>query len=140
LVVLYSLMPDDLSIGYEIEERDKAWYISEGLLRIYERLGKPEVDISSPTFWLMIDQIVLVWHKLFPKEVADWEHDRAIDLAVERSISESAKSGFARMGAYPPTLFRLLKGFYPDIPLSKRPFQRQFFNRYPLFRTTKYRI
>ena len=112
---------------------------TEGLMRVWEKLGRPE-DLDTNTGWLMMDQIIAVWQKCFRQEVLDWDHDRRVDLSSERSVKEHVKGGGYNPIAYPPILFALIKAIFPDINLSTRKIQKTLTDRYPLFKTTNLNI
>lgn len=123
---------------YEVVSKEGA-ALTKGLMDTWEKLGKPE-DLSTNTGWIMMDAVVAVWHKFYPQEVLDWKHDRQIDLEQERSLKEHVKGGGYNPITYPPTLFQLMKAMFPDITLSDKKLQKKLMERYPLFKTTNYKV
>lgn len=112
---------------------------AQGLMNVWEKLGRPE-DVSVPTGWIMIDQIVAVWQKAFPQEVADWLHDKQIDLSTEKSLDQLLKGQGYNPLAYPPTFFQMMKAMLPDLKLSNKKFQRELIQRHPIFKTTNLKV
>lgn len=123
------------------ETIDRASLIADAVLKAYIKVGRPPYDIDSQTFWFVIDNIVKAWINLFEQEYNDWLHDRQLDLDTERDIKDSVKvNGVARVGTYPPNLFKMIRSFYPDAQVHDKSFQKMFFGRYPLFSNTNYKI
>lgn len=111
--------------------------LTEGLLTVYQRLGRPPGDITSPLFWVMMDNIVQVWRRVFPSEVREFNETVSDQRENERSIMESVKKGFANTYAIPANMYRMVKTFYPLLTMTDKKFIHQFTNRYPFFKTTK---
>lgn len=130
----------NFDVSYEVEKIDMASKVTDAILKAWIKVGRPEFDDTSTQFWFVIDQIVKGYLILFPQEFQDWMHDRALDLEVERSVAESARKGISQVGAYPPMLFRMLYAFFPGAKLSNKKFSHSFFNRYPQFKNTNYKI
>lgn len=120
---------------------DRSSLIADAILKCYIKVGRPEYDIDSQAFWFVIDNIVQAWINLYPQEYEYWMHDRQLDLDNERSMVDTVKNnGVARMGAYPPTLLKMIRAFFPDSKVYDKTFQKAFFGRYPLFSTTNYKL
>lgn len=100
-----------------------------------EKLGNP-VDCSTEPGWKLLDAIVLFWEANYPREVNDWRHDRAIDLANEREKHTLLYNPVT----YPARLFKLLKIFFPDMSLTDREFHTKLVARQPLFKSTNLKI
>lgn len=128
------------AVVYEIPP-DEAVALTEGLLRVWEKLGKP-TDLSVATGWIMMDNIMQIWTKFFPWEVEAWKHDLAIDLANEKTIKalNADDLGLHDTIAFPPILFNLIKAMFPDLKVSDRKFVKQMADRYPLLKTTNYNL
>ena len=82
--------------------------------------------------------VIKVWERVFPTELEDWKHDRKIDLAVERSLKASVKSGLKKSMAYPPNLFKMIRQYWPQAKMADREFTRMFRARYPIFKNSNY--
>lgn len=120
---------------------DRSSLIADAILKCYVKVGRPAYDLDSQAFWFVIDNIVQAWINLYKQEYEYWIHDRQIDLDNERSLKDTVKAnGFSRMGAYPPTLLKMLRAFFPDAKTNDKDFQIKFFNRYPLFTTTNNKL
>ena len=114
--------------------------LTEGLLNVFTRLGRPDGDIKSPTFWLMMDNIVQVWRKVFTYEVAEFEETVSEQRENERSIMESVKKGFYNSYALPANFYKMVKTFFPYLSMTNKEFIHQFTSRYPFFKTTKNKL
>lgn len=111
--------------------------LTEGLIRIWEKLGKPN-DCSTEAGWRMLDQVINCWTLHFLKEVEDWKHDRELDLSNEMSLSQIVKKGGGfNPITFPPVLYQLLKVNLPSQKLNDRKFQKELIRRHDLFRTTR---
>lgn len=126
----------DLNLNeYEPVSKDGT-ALTEGLMQIWEKLGRPE-DCSTNSGWIMLDQIVNCWTLYFPHEVADWIHDRALDLQNEITLQQLVKKdGGYNPITYPPTFFQLTKALLPQLKLTDKKFQRKLSNRHPMFKST----
>lgn len=124
----------------EYEEVPKlAVAYTEGLIRTWEKLGKP-TDASTNVGWIMIDTIIAVWHKAYPHEVEDWKHDHSIDIAYERTLQQHVKGGGYNPVTYPPRLYQMMKTMLPNLNFTNKKFIRQLCARHPLFKTTSLNI
>lgn len=114
--------------------------ITKGLLVIWERLGKPE-DVSVNTGWVMMDNIVQVWIKCFPEEVQDFKEKLQNELSDERTVHEAHKEqgGYFPV-TYPPRLYSLMKSILPKVSYRDKKFIKQLTARYPLFKSTNYKL
>jgi hypothetical protein len=110
--------------------------LTEGLLNVYTRLGRPEGDIKSATFWLMMDNIVQVWSKVFPYEVKEFAKTVKEQRKNERSVSESVRSGLCQQYAIPSNLYKMIKAFYPNLSMTSKEFTKKITDRYPFLKTT----
>ena len=128
------------AVVYEIPP-DEAVALTEGLMRMWDRLGKP-TDLSVATGWLMMDNIIQIWTKFFPQEVEMWKHDQALDLANEKTLKQLSADdlGLSNPIAYPPYLFHLIKAMFPDLKMNDRKLTKQMTDRYPILKTTNYKI
>lgn len=111
--------------------------LTEGLLMIFEKLGRPECDINSATFWIMVDNIVNVWFKVFPFEVEEFKQTVSEQKEDDRGIKESLDLGIGNQYAIPAGLFRMMKAFWPLVPFTDKKFIHKFTERYPFTKTTK---
>lgn len=113
---------------------------TQGLMRIWERLGRPE-DCSTESGWTMLDQLVNCWTVNFPQEAQDWLHDRKLDLESEITLSQlSKKDGGYNPITYPPTFYNLIKAMLPHQKLNDKRFMHKLAIRHPLFQTTNHKI
>jgi len=112
--------------------------LAEGLIKVYEKLGRPPADLDSPIFWLMIDNIVQVWSKIFPEEVKDLAHDVELDRALEQSLSESVKKGWKQSLKFPPHMFSMIKTMFPELIVTDRKFVDKMIHRYPFLNSSNY--
>jgi len=121
---------------YETVFVPKSQYDSITTLDAYaEKLGNPE-DCTTESGWKLLDALVLFWEANYPKEVADWRHDRKIDLAIERDKHTLMYNPVT----YPARLFKLLKLFFPYMSLTDRDFHSKLIKRQELFKTTNYKL
>lgn len=133
-------MPSDFNINdYEPVSKQGA-AVTEGLMRVWERLGQPN-DCSTEAGWKMLDQIVNCWTLYFKDEAEAWQHDRKMDLEYEITMSELLKKdGGYNPITFPPVLFQLLKAMLPNQKLTSKKFQRSLAMRHPLFKTTNFKL
>lgn len=110
----------------------------DGLLTVYRRLGRPPADIKSPTFWIMIDQIVQVWQKLHPEEVDALRHDVLLERSVEKSLRQLVYVGYKKTLVLPPRLFSLIKTLFPNLIVSDKAFTQNMISRYPFMNSSNY--
>lgn len=111
--------------------------LTEGLIMIFQKLGRPPADINSPTFWLMMDNIIQVWNKVFPFERDEFIETVKFQREVERSVSESVKKGFSNNYAIPANMYKMIKTFFPYLYFTDKKFIEKFISRYPFLKTTK---
>lgn len=113
---------------------------TKGLMMIWEKLGKPE-DCSVNTGWILLDNIVQVWMKYFPDEVADFKERLKVELDTERDVHAAIKDdgGYFPV-TFPPRLMGLTKTLLPNQKLNGKKFMKQFTTRYPLFKSTNYKL
>lgn len=119
---------------YEMVPKE-ALGLTEGLLTVWKKLGKPE-DLSSQAGLKMLDNITHCWYKYFPDERNDWLHDRALELSEERSTKQSSKAGGYVVGVYPPTWYHLMKAFFPKLRLGQRDVVMTIVNRHKILKAT----
>ena len=126
--------------GVDYEEASKlSSAYTEGLMRIYNKLGEP-TDCSTNSGWIMLDNIMQVWDKAFPREKADWIKEIKEELTVERSIRASVKAGGYFPMSYPTRLYNMIHAILPNQKLNDKRFIREFINRYPFLKTTNYSV
>ena len=111
--------------------------LTEGLLMIFEKLGRPECDMNSATFWVMVDNIVNVWFKVFPYEVEEFKKTVNEQKDNDRGIKESLRLGIGNQYAIPVSLYKMLRAFWPYISFTDKDFIHKFTERYPFTKTTK---
>jgi hypothetical protein len=110
------------------------------LLDISKALGDPD-DLTTTVGWKLLDEVILVWEKAFPREVKDWKHDRALDMMAERTMREHSKAGGWNPITYPPSLYHMMKVMLPKARLADKVTYTNLGNRYPhLFKTTNYNV
>jgi len=114
--------------------------LTEGLLMVYQKLGRPEGDIDSATFWVMMDNIVQVWFKVFPHEVKEFAETVAEQRDTERAIGDSIKGGLIQQYAIPANLYRMIKTFFPGMSMSSHEFTKKMTDRYPFLKTTNNKL
>lgn len=112
--------------------------LSEYLIRLYIKLGRPEADVKSNSFWIMIDELVNNWSIVYKQEAEDFVHDIKLDRAVERSLGDSVEGGFKKYISYPPSLYQMIKAIFPDLKLQDKKFTSKFVSRYPIFNASNY--
>lgn len=114
-------------------------FLSEYLMRLYIHLGRPEADIKSNNFWIMIDELVNNWSIVYKEEAKAFTDDVKLDRAVEQTLTQLVKSNsWKKSVAYPPSLYQMIKIFFPDLKLQDRKFIAKFINRYPQFNASNY--
>ena len=113
-------------------------YLVEGLDNIYIKFGRPKADVSSPVFWNMLGQIIQVWMKTYPQEFDDWMHDLKVDLAVERSIKESATKGIKKSIGFPQRLFQMVRLYFPDLKFNNKKFVQKCIKTFPMLHNSNY--
>lgn len=114
--------------------------LAKGLEDIWKRCGRPH-DASTNSGWIVIDNIVSIWVKYFPQEVADWKYDRAHDLQDEITLQQLLKKdGGYNPITYPPTLYLLLHTLLDKQKLNDKDFMRKLAKAHPLFLTTNLKI
>lgn len=113
--------------------------LSEYLTQLYIRLGRPEADIKSNNFWIMIDELVNDWSLVHSEEAKAFTDDIKIDRAAEQTLQSLVKNNsWKKSVAYPPSLYKMIKIFFPDLKLQDRKFIEKFINRYPIFNASNY--
>jgi hypothetical protein len=108
--------------------------------RLANKLGNPP-DLTTEAGLKLMDAVIGVWQKHFTQESKDWIHDRALDMANEKSLSylASNKSAGYNPATYPPQLFKLIKTMFPDLKLQNRKVFMKLIQIYPnLFKTSNY--
>lgn len=135
-MILLSMNPLDLYDAPNEQELITITFLD----RLATKLGNP-TDIESESGLKLMDAIIGAWQKHFPQEVADWIHDRKIDLDNEKSLRElvSDKSAGYNPATYPPMLFKLIKVMFPNLKLQDKKVFQKLINIYPgLFKTSNY--
>lgn len=113
--------------------------LGEYLMRVYVKLGRPEPVLTSNSFWVMIDELVNNWSVVYRQESEDFIHDIKIDRAVEGTLSSMNKANvWKKSVAYPPSLYRMIKVFFPTLKLQDKKFISKFISRYPNFNASNY--
>jgi hypothetical protein len=114
--------------------------MTEGLVNVYTRLGRPEADLNSATFWLMMDNIVQVWHKVFPYEVKEFSETVKEQRANDRGFLSMSTPGIMNKYAIPAGLFKMIKAFYPYFQFTDDKFIKKMTDRYPFLKTTNSKL
>lgn len=114
-------------------------FLSDYLTQVYIRLGRPEGDIKSNNFWIMIDELVNNWSVVNPQESKDFVADIKLERSVEQTLNQLARNNtWKKSIAYPPSLYKMIKIFFPDLKLQDRKFIEKFISRYPIFNASNY--
>ena len=114
--------------------------LTEGLCTVFNKLGNPDGDINSATFWLMMDNIVQVWSKVFPYEMKEFQETVKEQRIYERSIKESITNGLCQQYATPLNLFKMMRVFFKNTSFTSKDFTHKFTHRYPFFKTTDHKL
>ena len=61
--------------------------LGEYLTRLYVKLGRPEADLNSNTFWIMIDELVNNWSVVYKDEAKEFSNTIKLDRAVEQTLT-----------------------------------------------------
>lgn len=113
--------------------------LGEYLTRLYVKLGRPEADLNSNTFWIMIDELVNNWSVVYKDEAKEFSNTIKLDRAVEQTLTTLVKgNSWKKSVAYPTHLYQMIKIFFPNLKLQDRKFISQFINRYPIFNASNY--
>lgn len=113
--------------------------LSDYLTRLYVKLGRPEADVNSNSFWIMIDELVNNWSVVYKDESQDFVKDIKLDRSIEKTLTDLVKSNsWKKSVAYPPQLYQMIKVFFPSLKLQDRKFIEKFINRYPIFNASNY--
>lgn len=110
--------------------------LTEGLINVFNRLGNPESDINSATFWLMVDNITQVWAKVFPYELQEFTETVKEQKENDRGSLKISQIGISNQYAIPAGLYKMLKTFFPYIQFTNKDFIHKFTERYPFTKTT----
>ena len=110
--------------------------LTEGLIMIFNKLGRPECDINSATFWVMVDNIVNVWFKVFPFEVEEFKQTVNEQKENDRGTLKLEDAGINNQYAIPAGLYKMLRSFFPYIRFTEKEFIHKFTTRYPFTKTT----
>lgn len=130
-------MPDQADFVYEEASKLSA-AVTKGLINSWEKLGCPS-DCSVNSGWVMLDTIMEIWTKFYPKEKEDWIKQLKHDLTVERSAAEAKGFGYFPV-SYPTRLFRMIKTMLPDQKLNDKDFLHHLIQRYPFLQSSNYKI
>jgi hypothetical protein len=131
-------MKDSFQPTFRVEKITPESKAIDGLEMIYERLGKPEWDIKSQAFWAFFGQVLNVWSKFFPDEYRDWLKDLKVDLAVERSLGASVKSGLKKSMAFPTRVYHMLKIYFPNMQSTNKEFIQKAIRKFPILHNSNY--
>lgn len=113
--------------------------VSNYLTELYVKLGRPEADIKSNSFWVMIDELVNMWSVVYKEEASNFISDIKLDRAVEGTLSSISKSNvWKKSVSYPPHFYQMVKIFFPYLKLQDRKFITKFISRYPIFNASNY--
>lgn len=87
----------------------------------------------------MIDELVNDWSLVHSDEAKDFVKDIKLERAVEQTLTKLVKSNsWKKSVAYPPSLYKMIKIFFPDLKLQDRKFIEKFISRYPIFNASNY--
>ena len=113
--------------------------LSDYLTRLYIKLGRPEADLRSNNFWIMIDELVNNWSVVHKDESKAFVSDIKLERAVEKTLQDLSKNHLWKKSvAYPPSLYQMIKIFFPTLKLQDRKFITKFISRYPIFNASNY--
>lgn len=113
--------------------------LSDYLTRVYVKLGRPEADINSNNFWIMIDELVNNWSVVYKEEAKEFIETIKLDRAVENTLSSISKNNnWKKTVAYPQSFYSMVKVFFPSLKLQDRKFYNKFISRYPIFYASNY--
>jgi len=113
--------------------------LGEYLMRVYVKLGRPEADINSSAFWVMVDELVNNWSVVYKEESKDFVSDIKLERSVEGTLSSMNKANvWKKSVAYPPSLYQMIKVFFPNLKLQDKKFIEKFISRYPIFNASNY--
>ena len=113
--------------------------LSDYLTRLYIKLGRPEADIASNNFWIMVDELVNNWSVVYKEESKNFVSDIKLERSVEGTLASMNKSNvWKKSVAYPPSLYRMIKIFFPSLKLQDRKFIGKFISRYPIFNASNF--
>ena len=113
--------------------------LSDYLTRLYIKLGRPEADIASNIFWIMVDELVNNWSVVYKEESKNFVSDIKLERSVEGTLASMNKSNvWKKSVAYPPSLYRMIKIFFPSLKLQDRKFIGKFISRYPIFNASNF--
>jgi len=114
-------------------------FLSEYLTQLYVKLGRPEADYSSNNFWIMIDELVNNWSVTHPDEAKEFTNNIKIDRAAEFILTKLVRENhWKKSVSYPPSLYQMIKIFFPNLKLQDKKFVAKFINRYPIFNASNY--
>ena len=136
--MFYPFTMDIDGVQYEAASKTSAALV-KGLIDIREKLGNPE-DCSVNTGWVMLDNIMQVWFKYYPTEVKEWKKEILDSLDTERSIAASVSAGGYFPMSWPTRLYRMVKALLPKQKLNDDDFIHQLVGRYPILKTTNYKV
>ena len=86
--------------------------LSDYLVRLYVKLGRPSADVNSEKFWIMIDELVNNWSLVYKEESKEFTNNMRLERSIERSLGESVRGGFKKHVAYPQSLYQMIKVFF----------------------------
>lgn len=113
--------------------------VSDALTKLYVHLGRPEADINNNAFWIMIDELINSWSLIYSEEATEFTNNIKLDREVEMTLTKMVKENhWKKSVAYPPTLYMMIRVFFPDLKLQDRKFINKFISRYPNFNASNY--
>lgn len=113
--------------------------LAKGLDQLSDKLGNP-TDCSTNAGWTVLDNVIGIWIKFFPQEVAAWKHDKKLELEIERDIKGHIKGFGYNTITYPPTLYNLIKVMLPNQDLKDKKFIRKLLISHPILKATNYKL
>jgi hypothetical protein len=111
--------------------------ISQALVEIWERFGKPE-DFYTKAGQVLLKEIINVWKYFYRQEYEDTLHDNKLTISLEKHVS-NMKMGYIPI-AYPPILFNLIRAMFPNVNLSTRKSQKTIQKLAPFLKQTNLSI
>lgn len=121
-------------VVYEQASKELA-AIAKYLDTVWTRVGKPD-DCSTAAGLTVLKAIMHTWQKFYADEVSAWAHDRQIDLAHEKTLSELADGFGYNPITYPPALYQMLSVMLPKQNLKDKTFIKRLTHDFPILKST----
>lgn len=132
---LFQEPPKEITINgetYDIPTK-QASAVTNALLKVWERLGKPQTPFSESGEKLM-NVIIATWEDTFPIESAAWYQERRDYKNEELSIGQQIRHETGRsLASYPFYIFQVMKIMFPNLKLSDRETNLKMVKKYPIF-------